>query len=294
MHNLRIVAAVMICVLALALSPMSAGATPADPGQPTGAGLLATDEAGCTEITYPRAGLVSKVRPLVPARFELVPFIEGDTSRVTLFLSEISCRNVTTATPQQRSKQHDVASIIISANTATIDGQPSDGVYVLFYATENRLQHRQFNDLGWPTELLDQRSDIDALTTPGGLTQATGVFAGSGWDHSITFASVVKPGEPETGLGIYYRDTATQHLQQCFDSTVVTLFGMVTGDLTTTPLATVTAARPVFAGFTGTPSNGTFLYTGGWQSTLTDHSCPPPPAPHDPRMGPPMTRTTTP
>jgi hypothetical protein len=248
MRHPRTVAAALTCLLAIALSPMPAEATPPHPGQPTAAApLLTTDETKCSEITYPRGGWASAVRPLVPTRFELVPFpaIEGVPPRVSLFISEITCRNVTTATSQRRDTQRDVASIIVSADVATIDGQPSDGVYVLFYATENRLQHRQFTDLGWPTDLLQRRSGVDVTTTPGGLTQATGIFAGSGWDHSITFASVAKPGQTETGLGIYYRDTATQQLKQCFNSTVVTLFGMVTGDLTTTAILNELLGREV-------------------------------------------------
>ena len=278
MPNLRTAATALICVLALSLSPMPANATPPDPGRPAEAApLLTTEETGCTEITYPRGGWASNVRPLVPARFELVPFpaIEGVPPRVGLFISEVTCRTVTTATPQRRDKQRDVAYIIVSADVATIDGQPSDGVYVLFYATENRLLHRQFNNLGWPTDLLERRSGIDVTTTSGGLTLATGTFAGSGWDHVISFASVSPFDQPETGPGIFYRDTATRQLKQCFDNSLRKVFGGASGDLTTTPLATVTSAPPLFAGFTGTTSSGTFLYSGDWQSTLTDQTCPP-------------------
>ena len=279
MRRRSTLAAAAACILALAGMPAAADAAPTDDLRPAGratGALLTTKEAGCTEITYPRGGLASAVRPLVPVRFELVPFPapDGVPARVTLFITEVTCRTVTTATAQRRDKQRDVAFIIVSADTATIDGQPSDGVYVLFYATENRTLHRAFNDLGWPTDLLHRRSGVNVTTTPGGLTQATGTFVGSGWNHIITFASVLPFGQPDTGLGIYYRDTGTRQLKQCFDSTIRSVFGMVTGDLTTTPLATVTAVPPVFAGFSGTPSNGTFLYTGSWQSTLTDQNCP--------------------
>ena len=254
-------------------------ATPPDPGQPAeSAPLLSTDETGCTEIVYPRGGSAERVRALVPARFELVPFPAppGQPDRVSLFISEVTCRGVATATPQRHNRQRDVAYIIVSAELARIDGQLADGVYVLFHATENRTLHRVLNNLGWPTDLLERRSGIDITTTPGGLTRATGTFAGSGWDHLVTFASVSPFDQPESGPGIFYRDTATRQLRQCFDNTIRKVFGGVSGDLTTTPFASVTAVPPVFASFTGTPTAGTFLYTGSWRSTLTDQNCPSP------------------
>ena len=67
MPNLRTAATALICVLALALSPMPADATPPDPGQPAeSAPLLSTDETGCTEIVYPRGGSAERVRSVRP------------------------------------------------------------------------------------------------------------------------------------------------------------------------------------------------------------------------------------
>lgn len=267
------------CVLTLAGSPATAAnimpTQDMRQASPASSVVLTTDETGCTEVTYPRGGLASAVRPRVPARFDLLPFPapEGAPARVALLITEVSCRSVTTEIPQRQTRQRDVAYIIVSVELASIDGQPADGVYVLNYATENRILHRALNKVGWPTDLLQRRSGVKVITTPGGLTQATWTFAGSGWDHTVTFASTSPLGPIETGPGIFYRDTPTRQLKQCFDNTVRLQFGGVTGDLTTTPLATVTAVPPVFANWSGTPTVGTFLVTGDWESTITDQDC---------------------
>jgi hypothetical protein len=281
MRQPRTVAAALICLLAIALTPVPAEATPPDRGQPTGAApLLTTDETGCTEIAYWRGGSASKVRALVPARYELVPFPapEGFPARVALVINEVTCRNTINTGPSRRDRQRDVTTILISVNTSSIDGNPSDGYYNLFYATENRTQQQELTTLGWPADLLKQRSDVEVTTTSGGLTQAITTVVGSGWDHEVTGATIFPLDQPVNSEVAFHRDTATRQLQLCFSNTLASAAGAVTGDLTTTPLATITAAPPTYAGFSAAAPFGAGIATGGWQATLTDQACPKPSA----------------
>ena len=67
----------------------------------------------------------------------------------------------------------------------------------------------------------------------------------------------------------------------CFaNSGVSTAPGVVTGDLRSTPLAALTIAPPVYAGFGGPNPYAptTSLARGEWTATLTDGACPAPAA----------------
>lgn len=276
MRHLPTVAIALICVLALSLSPIPADATPPDPGQPAeSATLLSTRESGCTEVAYSRGGRAMEVRDLVPARYGLVPF-PGGTDRVALVIHEITCKTTVNTGPGRRDRQRDVTTILVSAYTSSVDGQPSNGFYNLFYATENRTQHEVLNDLGWSADLLQRRSDVEVTTTSGGLTEAILTVAGSGWDHQVTGATIFALNQPVSSQVAFNRDTATQRLKLCFDNMLASAPGAVTGDLTTTPLATITAVAPTYAGFSAPAPFGTGIAIGGQQATLTDQTCPPP------------------
>lgn len=266
----------------VALTPVGADAKP-----PPTANLQSV-ETGCSEIAYVRGGLLDKVRPLVPERFTLVDFITppGAPARVELRINEYVCTTVTTTAGGRQRTQRDVAGIIVSANTGTVDGQPSDGFYVLNWATENRAVNDRLNQLGWPSDLLERSSGARTSTSPGGLTEIDLTFAGSGWDHSLRGATNLPfpPASPTTGS--FYRDTPAGHLQMCYANDASAVTGVVTGDLTTTPFQSVAAAPSLMAGFAGptatldspavNPEQRTTLAKGGWTATLTDGACPAP------------------
>lgn len=266
----------------LLLSGVSATAhaspQPAAPPSPTSTALLSTAETGCTEIAYWRGGLASAVRPLVPPRYELAPFPapDGFPARVALVINELTCRTTVNTRPGRRDEQRDVTTIIISVNTTSIDGQPSDGYYNLLYATENRTQQRTLNRLGWQADLLKRRSGIDVSTSPGGLTQAALSVRGSGWGHDVSGATIFPLNQATRGQVAFRRDTPQGQLQLCVDTLEASAPGAVTGDLTGTPFATITAAPPTYAGFSGTAPFTTTLIKGDQQSTLTDETCPAP------------------
>jgi hypothetical protein len=264
-------------LLALTGTP-TAQASPAHQAAPTSdpPTSVTTDERGCTEIAYTRGGLRDQIRALVPDRYDLVTYPPPSApapppdapARVQLNINEVVCDVVTTRDGGSRSRDRKVTTVIVSADTSTIDGQPSDGVYTLLFATDNRLQASAMKRLGWPVERLARRSGGGTTTYLGGFAQAHVSPRGASWDHDVIAQGLTPFPELSSSTAVFHRDTATAQLKLCFVNLATVVNATYAGDLTRTPLATVTAVPPVFRGYEG------YLVRGGWRSTLTADQCP--------------------
>lgn len=248
-----------------------AAASPSVPRVAHGPGpriQLRTTERECHEISYFRSGLESAVRPRVPSRFSLAPAFtpDGAPPRVRLLVNEASCSKVTS--PGRRSTSEPVVTVVVSASLTAVDGIASSDGYVLTYATENRFQRKTFRRAGWPTERLDRRSWGSATSSADGKLLSTIMTTTPGWRHAV-LADVRSPlSEVTASRAVYYRDSGRRQLTLCYENRLAVGAATVTGDLSSTPLADVTAIAPVFA---GAPA---FYLTGQWRSTLTSGSCP--------------------
>lgn len=276
-------ASVTTTVVALVGAMLFAGSGQAT-GAPPGSSVIA-DERGCTEVAYNRNGSRAAVEPLVPSRFQLrSPLIGGvpATDRVILLVNELSCEDVTVEGYPTGSEGRSTTTLIVSASFNAVDGAPRTGVYVLWHATDNPVLFARYQQLGWPIELLSPESTFEAGTTEAGSPQFAFTFAGAGWDHSLTAVPTTAPGPVTRSTASYWHDVSvedhtsdsgqagTVSYRICYVNDASLGRAAVTGDLRTTPLASVTAVPPLLDNYGG------FLLEGGWSSTLTAGDCPAP------------------
>jgi hypothetical protein len=266
----RILAAAALILAVAAPGLPAAAATSAVSGV-----TLTSDERGCTEAAYYRRGLVSKVRPLVPEQYVLhvveeSPEYTGPRPRVDLLTNEFSCQQVTTGGVKMPAP---VVTVIVSTLVTLPDG--TEDYYVLLHATENLVQSSVFNYLGWPVDQLDQASSGSVTRNDRGQINSLRLrVVGSGWDHELTAeptAPVPEP-VPEPEPMIFYREVDGVLLKLCYQNNIGGAPGVVTGDLSRTPLASLTSAPPVL--YPSITLGRSSFAVGSWVSTLTSGSCP--------------------
>jgi hypothetical protein len=259
-------------ILAVAALMLAVGAPglPAAAAAPAPSGVtLTSDERGCTEAAYKRRGLVDKVRPLVPEQYALqVVDVTSAGPRVDLLINEVSCQQVTTGGVELPGP---VVTVIVSTLVTAPDG--TDSAYVLFYATENLVQSFALNRLGWPADRLSQASSSSVTRDGTGQINSLHLTVlGSGWNHELTVAAT-GPGEPVADPTEYLRDVGGASLKLCYENHFSRAPATVAGDLTKTPLASVTSAPPLLK-HEFDWANRAWLAVGSQVSTLTSGSCP--------------------
>jgi hypothetical protein len=256
----RILAAAALTLAVAAPGLPAAAATSAASGV-----TLTSDERGCTEAPYWRRGDLSKVRPLVPAQYALH---EVAANRVELQTSEISCQQVTTGGVKVPGL---VVTVIVSTEVTLPDGTSDQ--YVLLYATENLVQSSVLNHVGWPVDQLGQASS--GSVTRDGTGQINSLHltvVGSAWNHELTTEATAPVPEPVPGPAVYYREVNGVLLKLCYQNNLGVAPAVVTGDLSRTPLASLTSASPVLD--PSITAGRAWLAVGSWVSTLTSGSCP--------------------
>jgi hypothetical protein len=250
-------------------APMSQASPTDGSGSRADGVVLTTDEAGCTEISYFRAGLESAVRPLVPSRFKFnpVPQVEGQPARVALLINESTCTDVRTLGLSRDLTPKPVTTVIVSA---PVTSGNLAGSYVLFHATQNRVQYNAFRSAGWSVDRLGQDVTTDLTRSADGSITGMALTVASGdWKHRIATTAPVTLQSPQPDSAAYYRDSPRGHLSLCFANNMSPVAPTrVAGDLTATPLVAVAATPPLFSDIPGN------LSAGGWRSTLTTKSCP--------------------
>jgi hypothetical protein len=182
---------------------------------------------------------------------------------VALLINEVVCQQVTTGGVRVRGP---VVTVIVSTSVTLPDGTSEQ--YVLFYATDNPIQFAALKRLGWPVDLLKRASSCSVTRDATGQVNSMHLtVVGSGWDHELTVLATAPVPEPEQGPAVYYRDVDGVLLKLCYQNNFGVAPATVAGDLTKTPLASITPSVQSF-------SIPGWLVVGSQRSTLTGGSCP--------------------
>jgi len=245
---------------AFALLVVPAGGSVAQPGV-----QVISDERGCTELAYNRPGMLAAVRPLVPARYTLQQGASPD--RTPVQVNEISCDAVTLDGHPTGSAGGPTTTVIVSALFTAIDGSPARGGYVLDYTTDNGVVFAAYQQLGWPATFLGSPVTFLVSALPDGADSISLDVAHGKWEHAIDAMTTTPLSTVGHSTATFRHDTHQASLQLCYDNNTARRSVILAGDLSRTPLASLTPA-PAF-----TAANGA-AFTGGWSASLGTDPCP--------------------
>ena len=244
---------------ACALLVVAAGGSVAQPGA-----QVTSDEQGCTELAYNRPGMLAAVRPLVPARYTLQQGASPD--RTPVQVNEISCDAVTLDGHPTGSAGGPTTTVIVSALFTAIDGSPARGGYVLDYATDNGVVFADYQRQGWPATLLGSPVTYLVSPLPDGADSISLDVAHGGWEHAIDAVTTSPWSTVAHSTATFRHDTDQASLLLCYANDTARRSVILAGDLSRTPLASLTPA-PAF-----TAANGA-AFTGGWSASLGTDAC---------------------